>query len=829
MSTTKKVLTIIFSVLIVAAFAFVLIWGIINWSKVKDGMAGNGLYTQEDVQNAYEDGYNTALTDKSEYDKLIEGYRDTITTQNDQISQYASEATALNKSIKDYQGQVTALTDQKTALETQIETLNTIKASNEATISDLNGQIADLSNQVLILQANKDENANQITALNNQIANLQTLNNQLQETNELNLRTINGLNAQIASLNNQIADLTLQMQNNSSTVNALNVKIAELQKSVSYYEQYLQSLESGEQVVATFEFDGSVYNIQVVNKNSLLTVTEPTSTAYVIFNGWTVDGEPIDLATYRITAHTRIIADVTHKYEVNFMADGANHNSQIVLKDAKVTIPANPVKNGYMFDGWTLDGNNVVNLSTYTVTQNVTFTAKFTKLYSVIFKYEDTTLKTDTVKSGNYATAPATSSTAYKVFNGWKVNGIAVAVGEYRITADTVFVADITYKYDVKFMADGKVHSAQIIEKNGKPTVPSNPTKDKYVFTGWSLDGTASIDVSKYVIMENTTFTALWKLDDFTVTFKVGNTAYNTQKVANNGKPEYPAIPSKSGYAFYGWSVDGKNVIDQSQYTVTQDTTLTAIFVEPYGLFNADGQVVKTWDQLISEKYFAITEYNELTPGTNKGRTELSGKLVIPSGITSLGEYMPIGDLVGVFDGCSKLTEIVIPNTVTTIDYGTFKGCTSLTKFVMPDSVAYVSDEAFMNCTSLKSVTFSEGLTSIGNSAFENCTVLTDVELPHNLMYLGGRAFANCKGLKYIFLPESIVAIYSTWYNESPFYGCRDNLGFYVEPYEIPEEWGNYWSCINDMGDGYGVMFTACSYDYYLELIKKPQGGGIVT
>ncbi len=55
MSTTRKVLTIIFSILIVAAFAFVLTWGIINWSKVKEGMAGNGLYTQDDVQNAYED------------------------------------------------------------------------------------------------------------------------------------------------------------------------------------------------------------------------------------------------------------------------------------------------------------------------------------------------------------------------------------------------------------------------------------------------------------------------------------------------------------------------------------------------------------------------------------------------------------------------------------------------------------------------------------------------------------------------------------------------------------------------------------------------------
>ncbi len=78
MSTTRKVLTIIFSILIVAAFAFVLTWGIINWSKVKEGMAGNGLYTQDDVQNAYEDGYNTALTDKEEYDNLINSYRDTI-------------------------------------------------------------------------------------------------------------------------------------------------------------------------------------------------------------------------------------------------------------------------------------------------------------------------------------------------------------------------------------------------------------------------------------------------------------------------------------------------------------------------------------------------------------------------------------------------------------------------------------------------------------------------------------------------------------------------------------------------------------------------------
>lgn len=825
--STKKVLAIIFSILIVGAFAFVLTWGILNWSKVKAGMAGNGLYTQEDVQNAYEDGYNTALTDKEEYDKLINSYRDTITTQNDLISQYTSEATALNNSIKDYQGQINTLNEQKTALETQIETLNTIKTSNEVAISELNGQIATLSNEVLNLQANKAENENQITALNNQIASLQSLNMQLQESNELNARTINGLNSQIVSLNNQISELTLQMQNNSATVNALNVKIAELQKSVSYYEQYLGTLENGEQVVATFEFDGSVYNIQIVNKNSTLSVTTPTSTAYVIFNGWTVNGEPIDLATFRITTNTKIVADVTHKYEVTFMADGVNHNSQIVLKDATVTIPTNPTKNGYVFEGWTLDGNNVINLADYTITQNTTFTAKFTKLYSVVFKYEDTTLKTDTVKSGNYATAPTAASTAYKVFNGWKVNGSMVNVNEYRITADTVFVADITYKYDVKFMADGKVHNAQIVEKRAKPIVPSDPTKKDYVFIGWSIDGTNPVDASKYMILDNTTFTALWRLDDFTVTFKVGNSTYNTQKVANNGKPVYPAIPTQSGVVFYGWSADGTNIIDESTYKITGATTLTAIFKEGYGLINSEGRLVKTWEQLMSEGYFTISEYNELSVGTNANRTNLEGKLVIKPGVEYLSEYHPLGTSCGVLEGCTKLTEVVVPSTVIGFNDRVFTGCTSLTKVVLPDSMTFLGDSSFMNCTSLETIDLPSNILGIGNSLFENCSKLKSIYIPQNVYAIGARAFANCKALKNVYIPACVEYIGAYSASESPFYGCRADIGLFLEADEVPADWSRYWNYVNDYEESYGMSMYSCPYEYYLELIKLP--GGMIS
>lgn len=587
MSTTKKILTAVFSILIIAAFALVLTWGIINFSKVKDGMSGSGIYTQSDVQNAYEDGYNTALADKEGYDKLIDSYRDTITTQNDLIAQLNSEAATLTNSNREYITQIANLTEQRTTLQTQIETLNTVKANNEATIAELNEQVSDLTNQVLTLQANGNENANQIKQLNNQITNLQSLNAQLQATNELNLETITSLGSQIVGLNNRISELTLHIQNNSTTVNSLNAKITELQKSISYYEQYLASMESGEQVVVTFEFAGSVYNIQVINKNSLVTVTQPQSTAYVIFNGWTVDGEAIDLSTYRITANTKIIADVTYKYEVNFMVDGENYNNQIVLKDGIVTVPDIPVKTGYVFDGWLLDGITV-DLNAYKVTQNVTFTAKFAKLYSVIFRYEDTTLLSDTVKSGNFANEPETVSTNYKVFKGWKVNGVKVNVSTYKITADTVFVADITYKFDVKFMSDEEVYDTQIIERNGKITVPTAPTKSGYVFVGWSIDGTETVNVENYIVTENVTFNAIFRVDEFTVTFKSGGIVLESQKVQNGG---YAVAPNISASKFVGWSVDD-SIVDLSKYAITENVTFIAVFGKT---FSQDSSLFGSW------------------------------------------------------------------------------------------------------------------------------------------------------------------------------------------------------------------------------------------
>lgn len=651
---TKKIIGIIFSILFVGAFAFCLTWGIINFNKVKEGMSGTGVYTQNDLNNAYEDGYNTAISDKEGFEKLIDSYRDTITTQSDQISQLNSDIAVLNSSNKDYKTQVSNLTAQRENLQTQVDTLNSVKSNNEATIAELNRQIDTLNNRVIALQGEKDQNATQIESLNSQIANLQSLNTQLQTTNELNLKTITGLNSQITSLTEQINDLNYQIQNNSSSVTALNNKIAELQKSVSYYEQYIASLESGEQVIATFEFAGSVYNIQVVNKNDIVTVTTPTSTAYVIFNGWTVNGEAVDLATYQITTNTKFVADVTYKYEVNFVVDEENYNNQIIVKNEKANVPADPTKAGYVFDGWTLDGKTVVDVANYSIAQNTNFVAKFSKLYSVIFKYEDTTISTQTIKNGNLANAVETTSTVYKVFNGWKVNNAIVDITTYKITADTVFVADITYKYDVKFMVEGAEYNAQLIEKNAYATLPETPVKTNYRFVGWTINGTDAVDVNNIAITENTTFTAMFVLDKLNVTFKNGETVIATQQVDNGGfatKPDYDSD------TFMGWTLDGTNVIDITTCQINQDTTFIAKFGEWQLVFN---------DSVHSGSNVGDTSIEVYTPGVKAGDKVkfgcpnfkvMDGREFAGGGFNNWEGFVYSGEGNGNFEGNSEWTE----------------------------------------------------------------------------------------------------------------------------------------------------------------------------
>ena len=114
--------------------------------------------------------------------------------------------------------------------------------------------------------------------------------------------------------------------------------------------------------------------------------------------------------------------------------------------------------------------------------------------------------------------------------------------------------------------------------------------------------------------------------------------------------------------------------------------------------------------------------------------------LTMGSGVTTIGN--------GAFQGCG-LTELTIPDRVTTIGEETFASCAGLTNVTIPDSVTSIGDEAFYHCYSLTSVTIPDSVTSIGSSAFENCEALTSVTIPDSVTSIGKDAFSNCSSLNY--------------------------------------------------------------------------------
>lgn len=532
----KTFLSVIIPTVIIAIVAVLLS---MFWPAITGTIKGESYYTGKDVQNSYDQGYKDGNKNETELNAKLNYYETIVDDYTKSISQLNAEITNLNKYNKDYQTQIKNLEQTKaTNLET-IQNLQTINSNNETTIANLSTQINGLNTQITSLQnslnneqiQNKDK-ANQIVTLRNQVNNLQALVNQLQSTNELNLNTINQLNNQVKDLNSQITDLKYQSSNNAEIVANLNAKIADLQKSIAYYEQYIANMESETQVVATFEFDGSVINIQIVNKGSKVSINNPTSTDTIIFNGWKVNDISVDLTTYTVNENTKFVADVTYKYNVKFLVDSTTYNSQTVIKDSYAILPTEPTKTGYEFDGWTIDGSNIVNVDEQQITSDMTFTAVFTKLYTVTFMYEDETKSTISVRNGAYATAPTIESTAYKVFNGWKVNGTAIDLTAYKIIADTTIVADITYKYDVKFMVDDVEYSSQIVIAENFAILPENPSKDGYMFNGWTINGTDIISVDSYAINSNTQFIAKFTQSGAIVSYKNEVSAFTEFKDA---------------------------------------------------------------------------------------------------------------------------------------------------------------------------------------------------------------------------------------------------------------------------------------------------------
>ena len=151
-----------------------------------------------------------------------------------------------------------------------------------------------------------------------------------------------------------------------------------------------------------------------------------------------------------------------------------------------------------------------------------------------------------------------------------------------------------------------------------------------------------------------------------------------------------------------------------------------------------------------------------------------SGDIILPSTITAGNTYAVVGINGSAFWGCTNLTSITIPNSVTSIGEGAFRECTGLTSITIPNSVTSIGWYAFSSCTGLTSITIPNSVTSIGESAFYGCTGLTSITIQNSVTSIGDNAFNGCTNVTSISIPEILTNFDAERYY-SP-YTCLNNL-----------------------------------------------------
>lgn len=133
-------------------------------------------------------------------------------------------------------------------------------------------------------------------------------------------------------------------------------------------------------------------------------------------------------------------------------------------------------------------------------------------------------------------------------------------------------------------------------------------------------------------------------------------------------------------------------------------------------------------------------------------------------------EKIDINSICGhFFEGCNKLSSVILPSNTTGIGKYAFRGCSNLNILNITDGVRFIGDYAFQGCAKKQEIELPTGLTSIGSNAFDGCTALSSIVIPDNVKTMGSYIFQNCTGLKSAKLTDNLETV--PW---GLFYKCKN-------------------------------------------------------
>jgi len=347
------------------------------------------------------------------------------------------------------------------------------------------------------------------------------------------------------------------------------------------------------QATITFNLDGgtiggsSANQTRVVNRGQSINntsnvsmPTNPTRSGFTfvrwelsngdVFTGATVVDENITVYAQWVSGDRFVVTfDLNNGRIGNSTTNPTRHvnRNQSINNTSGVSMPANPTRQGFTFNGWEMSNGNEFTGAT-TVNSNITVTAQWI--------------------SGNQATV---------TFN---LNGGTIGNNNTNPTR-TVTIG-------------------QSINNTSGVSMPANPTRQGFTFAGWEM-ANGNTFTAATVVNSNITVTAQWtNANQATVTFNLNGGAIGTitanqtrdipigQNISNTAGVTLPPNPTRQGFVFNGWQMANgspfnANTIVNNSFTVTAQWTFTTaqnpaplvnqiITLNEHGVITVGGTVV---------------------------------------------------------------------------------------------------------------------------------------------------------------------------------------------------------------------------------------------
>ncbi|MDE6656546.1 MAG: leucine-rich repeat protein, partial [Anaeroplasmataceae bacterium] len=473
----------------------------------------------------------------------------------------------------------------------------------------------------------------------------------------------------------------------------------------------------------------------------------PTRTGYT-FLGWyngetaVTDDKGKGLSVCNIDKNTTLKAQwEVNTYTLSLQGDavkGTITGDGTYKYDSKVTLKATP-NPGYTFDGWYNSEDELLSSNatyTYTMGLTTTITAKFD--YEIItlnyivngepYKTETYTLNQHITNLTNYAVEEG------EVFLGW-------------------FSKEDFFSVTSAFLTTIETSTRNLTIEN----------HNTYLYGGTYV-GTEGLNFGYY---KQGDFYSITKYNNTTATNVVIPAMFNNKKVIKIDSSVFEgsnlisitipdSVTSIGNNAFYEcyrlveiYNLSSLNITKRSEnygYIGYYAKSIHTSLEEKSNLIEKDNYVYIKDDE---NKYYLV------------GYKEPETQVTLPNDIE--GHSYDIYN--SVFYGCSNLTSIIIPDSVTSIGKNAFSNCQYLTSVTIGKSVTSIGDGAFSNCIRLASITIPDSVTSIGNEAFYKCGNLTNITIPHSVTSIGKDAFESC-GLKWNIINNG----YYLGNNENPYF-----------------------------------------------------------